>query len=291
MIEHVLATTVWHALGDPWNQAILRRAFLEVVLLGAAAGPVGCWIVLYGLSYGGESLAHSMFPGLVLAALAGIPLVAGGAVGVIVAALAIAAVARVPVIERDTAIAVVVTSLFGLGVLVALAPATPAGIMDLLFGNVLGVSDADLAYAVGFVLLGGAALRLLHTRLLAVGFDRGSAPSLGVRPGFVETALFLLLAVAIVVAVQALGTLLVLATLVGPAAAARNFTRRVPAMLVLAAAIAVTAGIAGLYLSYYVHVAAGAAIAGLTVVAYLCSAAVGARRPVSRPRARLVTDG
>jgi ABC-type Mn2+/Zn2+ transport system permease subunit len=112
-----------------------------------------------------------------------------------------------------------------------------------------------------------------------------------VRPGFVETALLVLLAVAIVVAVQALGTLLVLATLVGPAAAARNFTRRVPAMLVLAAGIAVTAGIAGLYLSYYVHAAAGAAIAGLTVVAYLCSAAAGALRSASRPRARLVTDG
>src|SRR5436305_2999769 len=228
MAEPAIATTVLHALGDPWNQAILRRAFLEVALLGAAGGPLGCWIVLYRLSYGAESLAHSMFPGLVVAALAGAPLVAGGAGGVLVAALAIAAVARVPVLERDTAIAVVVTSLFGLGVLLALSPATPAGIQDLLFGDVLGVSSADIAYAFAFALLVALVLRLLHTRLLAVGFDRPSARALGVAPVMVEAGLLVLLGGAIVVAVQALGTLLVLATLVGSAAAARHFSRRRP---------------------------------------------------------------
>src|SRR4029079_12367014 len=131
----------WHAITDPWSQEILRRAFLEVSLIGAVAGPLGCGIVFYGLSYSAESLAHGLLPGLVIAALIGAPLVLGAGAGLLVAALAIAAAARVPAIGRDTSVAVVVTTLFGLGVLLALSPASPPGIQELLFGDVLGVSD------------------------------------------------------------------------------------------------------------------------------------------------------
>src|SRR3954449_2026012 len=94
-----------------------------------------------------ESLAHALFPGLVVAALAGIPLLAGGTPGIVLAAIAIAVVARVPGIERDTAVAVVVTGLFGLGALLALSPASPPGIQGLLFGDILGASDTDLLLA------------------------------------------------------------------------------------------------------------------------------------------------
>ena len=125
----------------------MQRALLELVLVGLVSGVLGCWIVLYELSYSAESLAHSLFPGLVLAALLGFPLVLGGAIGVLAAAAAVALAARVPGIERDTAVAVVITSLFGLGVLLALAPATPPGLENLLFGDLLGVSRADLITA------------------------------------------------------------------------------------------------------------------------------------------------
>src|SRR3954447_3181999 len=102
---------LWHWLPPPRTGDIMRRAFAEVLLLGISGGAIGCWIVLNGLSYGAESLPHAMFPGLVLAALVGVPLLVGGAVGLIVAALAIAAASRTPLIGRDSAIAVVVTSM------------------------------------------------------------------------------------------------------------------------------------------------------------------------------------
>jgi ABC-type Mn2+/Zn2+ transport system permease subunit len=265
-------------LTEPWSQEIVLRAFAEVVLLGAAGGALGCWIVLYGLSYGAESLAHGLFPGLVVAALAGVPLILGGAVGIAIAAVAVAAVGRLRGLDRDVGVAVVVTTLFGLGVLLALSPDTPRAIQGLLFGDILGLTNGDLALAAALVAVTAVALWLLHGRLLAVGFDRASAPALGVRPWPVDVALLLLVAAAIVVAVQGLGNLLVVALLVAPAAAARLVARRAAPMMGASVAIAVVAGCSGLYVSYYAGTAAGASVAAMFVVAYLAAAAGAAIR-------------
>ena len=264
-----VAATVLHTLADPWSQGIMRRALLEVLLLATVGGTLGCWIVLGELSYAAESLAHGMFPGLVLAALTGIPLLLGGAAGILAAALAVALAARVPSIGRDNAVAVAVTSLFGLGVLLALSPASPPGIQSLLFGDVLGTSASDLLAGAALAAVVLAALWLAHWRLLAVGLDRGSARSLGASPPLADAALLVLLALAVLVAVQGLGNLLVVAVLVAPAAAARLLTRRLGPMMALAVVLGAVAGIAGLYLSYYADVAAGASIAGLLVAGYL----------------------
>jgi ABC-type Mn2+/Zn2+ transport system permease subunit len=261
-----------HTLTDPWADPVGRRALLEVALLGVAGGALGCWIVFYNLSYSAESLAHALLPGLVLAALTGIPLLLGGAAGLLVAAIAIAAApaaGQVPAIGRDTAVAVVVTTLFGAGVLLALSPSSPPGLQSLLFGDVLGVSDGDLALAAGLAVLVLAALAVLHGRLLAVGFDRLSAPGLGVRPLTVDLALLVLIALALLIAVQGLGNLLVVALFVAPASAARLVARRMGPMMAVSAAVAVVAGVAGLYLSYYAGTAAGASIAAMLVASYL----------------------
>jgi ABC-type Mn2+/Zn2+ transport system permease subunit len=260
---------------EPLHEAFMQRAIAEMTLLGIAGGALGCWVVLYEFSYAAESLAHSLFPGLVIAALAGIPLLLGAAPAIVVAALAIAVVSRVPAVSRDTGVAVVVTTMFGLGVLLALSPDSPPGIETLLFGDILGPTDADLVSAAALVVFVSAALWLLHGRLLATGFDRGSARALGLSPALADAALLILLAAAIVVAVQGLGNLLVVAVFVGPAAAARQLTDRIVPMIVLATSIAVLAGLAGLYLSYYAGTAGGASVALAIVAAYLLSLPVG----------------
>ncbi|HEX4364421.1 MAG TPA: metal ABC transporter permease [Solirubrobacteraceae bacterium] len=270
-------SSVWHALADPWSQQIMRRAFAEVVLLGVAGGALGCWIVVHNLSYSAESLAHALLPGLVLAALLGLPLLLGGAAGIVVAALAVALAGRAPEVGRDTAVAVVITGLFGLGVLLALSPATPPGLQGLLFGDVLGVADGDLLLSAALAAIVLAALWVLHGRLLIVGFDRLSAGGLGVGATFVDAALLGLLALALLVAVQGLGNLLVVAVLIAPAASARRLCRRMAPMIALSIAIAVASGLGGLYLSYYAKTAAGASIAAVLVVAYL---AIGLERGV-----------
>lgn len=287
MTTDAVLSPVWHAVADPWSSSIMLRAFVEVGLLGIAGGALGCWVVFYGLSYSAESLAHSLFPGLVVAALVGLPLLLGGAVGIVVAALAVSLAARAPGVERDTAVAVVVTGLLGLGALLALSPATPAGLSELLFGDILGLSDTDLALAAGLAVVVLVALRLLHGRLLAVGFDRTSAPSLGISPALIDAALLMLLALAVLVAVQGLGNLLVVAVLVGPAASARLLAHRIVPMMVIATALTILAGLGGLYLSYYARTAAGASIAGLTVALYLIAAAASRLRTGSGPTADL----
>jgi ABC-type Mn2+/Zn2+ transport system permease subunit len=268
-----MITDVWNWLSDPWTGEIMRRAFAEVALLGIAGGAIGCWIVLNELSYGAESFPHAMFPGLVIAALAGVPLLLGGSAGLLVAALAIAAAARAPLIGRDSAIAVVVTSLFGLGVLLALSPQSPRSVQSLLFGDVLGLGSGDVIAAAALTVVVLVALRLLHTRLLVVSFDRTTSRALGVASGPVDVALLALLALSVLIAVQALGNLLVAALLIAPAAAARMLARRMLPMMATAAALAIVSGIAGLYVSYHLRTAAGASIALATVATYLIAAA------------------
>ena len=270
----VLAS-IWGALADPWSEPLMRRALVEVVLLGVAGGAIGTWVVLYGLSYGAESLSHALLPGLVLAALTGVPLLLGGALGLAAAAVSVTLAGRIPEVGRDTAIGVVVTAMLGLGVLLALSPRTPAGLDGLLFGDILGVGTGDLvlAGALCVVLLG--ALAVLHPSLMVVGFDRLNAGALGRRPALVELALLALLAAALLVAVQGLGNLLVVALLVAPAAAARLVTRRLPAMMGTSVAIAIGGGVAGLYASYHLGTAAGASIVAALVLAYLLAAIAG----------------
>ena len=181
---------------------------------------------------------------------------------------------------------VVVTTLFGLGVLLALSPDSPPGIQELLFGDILGPTDADLVSAGVLVLVIAASLTVLHGRLLAGGFDRGAARSLGASPGSTEAALLVLLALAIVVGVQGLGNLLVVAVFVGPAATARQFTDRIAPMLILAVAVAILAGVAGLYLSYYAGTAGGASVALAIVVAYLLSVPAARLRMAMRGEER-----
>jgi len=272
---------------DPLSNAPTLRALAEISVLGLVSGAIGCWIVLYEISYSAESLAHGMLPGLVIAALAGLPLLLGGAAGVVVAAGLIVLATRYSAGNTDASITVVITTLFGAGVLLALSPSSPPGIQSLLFGDLLGVTVTEIAIAAA---IGSAVLLLLgtfHHRLLAIGFDSAFDRALGLSATTVSFFLLALVAITVLVAVQSLGTLLVAAILVGPAAAARVVTRRMGPMMAVAVSIAVLSGIAGIFASFHFRTAAGAsivvAIAAFYALAVL-TAWIGGRRP-ARPDA------
>lgn len=254
---------------SPLESPIVVRALVELALIGVLSATLGCWVVLRAMSYGAESLAHGMLPGLVLAALAGVPLVLGGAVGLVVAAVAIAAAGRLPRLDSDVAVAVVVTAMVGLGALLALSPRAPAGLGELLFGDVLAVTDTDIALTAIAAALTVAALGALHGGLLVCAFDPLTAPALGRRPGVYDTALVVLLALATLVAVQALGSLLVVAMIVGPAATARLVCHRVGPMMLVAGVIAATAALTGMYASFHAQTAASASVTCAAAALYL----------------------
>jgi ABC-type Mn2+/Zn2+ transport system permease subunit len=264
-------------LVDPFSGALMQRALAEVLLLALACGPLGVWIVLHRQSYAAESISHAMLPGLVIAALAGAPLLLGALGGVVVAAAAIAAASRDERLGGDAAVAVVVSALFGLGALLALTPDVPARLGELLFGDLLGVSPRDLLEAGAIAAAVIVTLGLVHRRLALGVFDPSAAPSLGTRPGRARAVVLVLLAVCTVAAVRGLGNLLAVALVLAPGAAALNLTRRLPVALALSAALGGVAGVAGLLVSFHGDVAAGAAVGLCAVALFALSLAVSPR--------------
>jgi ABC-type Mn2+/Zn2+ transport system permease subunit len=263
------------------RSGLLQRALLEVVILGATCGALGVWLLHVRNTYAAESLAHAMLPGLVIATLVGAPLLLGAAGGVLVAAGLIALAARDTRVGAEVAVGVTVTTAFGLGAVLALAPDVPARLGELLFGDLLGTSTTDLAAAAALAALVAFALGAGHRSLAAAVFDPVAAPSLGVRPGRVELALLALLAVAVVAAVQGLGNLLVLALIVAPASAGIRLGASLRGQIALAAALGALAGLLGLVASAELDVAAGASVALAAIGLYVLAALL---RPAARPQ-------
>src|SRR5215216_4048255 len=156
--RRTLSVEPFDSLLEPLRSGLDRRALLEIALVGAFCGALGFWIVTERLAYAAESLSHGLLPGLVLAAIAGAPILLGAGGGALAAAALLALAARDDRIGTDTGTAVAVTGLVGLGALLALEPAAPPRLEELLFGDPLGVSDGDLAAAVTLLVGGGAAL-------------------------------------------------------------------------------------------------------------------------------------
>ena len=259
----------------PFQSGIGLRALLEVLAAGAACGPLGVWILLLRQTYAAESMSHAMLPGLVAAALIGAPLVLGAAGGVLLAAGCIALAAREARAWPEVAVGVAVTALAGLGAALALSPASPPRIGELLFGNLLGVDGGEVVVAAAIAIVVCGVLAAAHRPLALAAFDPAVAPSLGGRPGAVRLLLLALLGLTTVAAVQALGNLLVFALLVAPAAAALTLAPRLALALPLAALLAWAAGIAGLEISYHLDLAAGASVA-LCAVALVAVALIRA---------------
>ena len=168
---------------DPLRQGITQRALLELAILGVVCGPLGVWVVLFRQSYAAESIAHAMLPGLVLAALVSAPLGLGAAAGLAVAAALIAVASRQSTVSPDVAVAVTVTTLFGLGTLLALSPDVPLRLGELLFGDPLSVSTGDLVGSACLAAVAIVALTAGHRTLLLSGFDPQSAGTLGAGTG------------------------------------------------------------------------------------------------------------
>jgi ABC-type Mn2+/Zn2+ transport system permease subunit len=262
-------------LAEPFRTGIGQRALLEVLLLAIVCGPLGAWVLLYRQSYAAESISHAALPGLVIAALAGIPLLVGAAAGLGAAVVLLGLATRLRGVDSDAAVAVAVTALFGFGTLLALTASTPPRLDAILFGDPLGVSGGDLVASAALAIAALLALAGIHRPLSLVAFDRQSAASLGTRPARVEAWLLGLLALTILIAIQALGTLLVVAMLIAPGATALRLRARLGAALVTAALVGCAAGVAGLYASHYLETAAGASIALASVLGFALTLVFG----------------
>ncbi len=252
---------IYDWLAEPWRLVFMQHAFLAIVIVGLVCGVIGTFVVLRGMAFVGDAFAHAVFPGIVIAFLLGASIFVGALVAAAVVSLGIGILSQSERIHEDTAIGVMFAGAFALGI--ALISSTSSYTRDLtsfLLGNILGVGRNDLLLtaAIAAVVLG--ALAVFRREMVLITFDRTLASSLGVHLWRYDQLFLILLALAIVTALQTVGNILVLAMLITPAAAARLIADRLPAMLALAAGIGVLSGISGLYLSYYWNVASGAAI-------------------------------
>ena len=253
---------------DPFSGGIMQRALAEVLVLSLACGPLGVWVLLQREAYAAESIAHGMLPGLVLALLAGVPLVVGAVGGALLAAGAIALAARDERLDPGVAVAVAIGTLTGAGALLALVPESPARLTELLFGDPLGIRPADLAVSLALALIVLVVLAAGHRRMTIAAFDPAASRSLGASPRSSRALLLVLIGVVTVAAVGPLGTLLTLALLLAPAATGLRLASSVSGAMGAAVGVAAGSGVAGLLASHHLETAAGASIALAAVGAW-----------------------
>ncbi len=246
---------------DPLSYGFVVRSLLAAVMVGIVCAVLGTYVVLRGMAFLGDALAHTILPGVVAAFLLGLPLALGALVMGVVTAVAIGALSERGQLKEDTAIGVIFAGAFALGV--AMLSATSNYTVDLahfLFGNLLGVTPTDLWITFG---LGTAVLliiALFFKEFMVISFDETLAQTLRLPLGFFRYLLLVLTAVTIVISLQVVGVALMLAMLVTPAAAASLLTRRLAPMMWVAAAIGAFSGVTGVYVSYYLSIASGPAV-------------------------------
>jgi len=259
-------------LTDPLSFQFMRLALLEAAIVGVVAGLLGTFVVLRGLAFVGDAIAHAVFPGVVIAFLAKVSIFLGGAAFGLLTATAISGLSLTRRIREDTAIGVVFAGAFALGVvLISSSPGYTRDLTSLLFGDVLAVTKADIYLS---AVVGGAAIAVtlwLRRALLLVAFDREMALAVGLPVFWLETGFLLLVTLAIVIALRTVGNVLVLAMFVTPAATARLLVDDVGRMMLLSAALGAAAGVAGLYASWHTDLAAGGMIV-LTATSFFAAA-------------------
>jgi manganese/iron transport system permease protein len=259
---------------EPWQLPFMQRAFAVAAVVGLVCGVVGVYVVLRGMAFIGDAVAHSAFPGVALAYTFQGNLLLGGAAAGIVTSVLIAFVSQNRRLKEDTVIGVFFAFAFGLGiVLVSTRDSWTTDLSSFLFGQVLAVSAADVWTVAGIGAVLVAVVLVLRRDLVTVSLDRETARAAGLPVFRLDLALYAVVTSTIVMSLEAVGNVLVLALLITPAATARLLTDRLWTMTLLASALGCAGSVAGLYVSYACDLAAGGSIVvvltGLFALAWL----------------------
>ena len=249
MIDHIFG---------PFQYGFMVRALIVSVLVGVMCPILGAYVITRGRAFMGDALAHSVLPGMVVAFLLGIsPFFAAVPAGIVIAVL-MGSVSRRTGISEDTSIGIVFVGMFALGlVMLSTANNVTVDIEDLLLGQVLGVSQTDVYVSVGLTALVLAGLYAFHRQLVYTTFDPIGAEVVGIRTSLVEYVLLALLALVVVIGIQAAGIVLVMAMLITPAAAGYLLARRFVGVMLIGALIGAVSAVTGLYLSFHADLPSG----------------------------------
>ena len=271
---------------EPFAATFMQRALIVGLLVAVTCSLIGTWVVLRGLSFMGDALAHGVIPGVAVAVLRGLDVTLGAAVAAAITVAGITLVGRRARLPEDVGIGLLFVGMLSLGVMVISRSGSYSGdLAAILFGAVLGVTGADIAVQAVAAAVAVAGSVIAYRAFLVLAFDERKAQVLGFRPGLVHGALLAMIALAVVSSFRSVGALLVSALLIAPPATAALVVRRVPAMMILAVVLGAAAVTLGLIVSYRFDLAAGPCMAGTAVAGFFAVLAVrealGAARHVT----------
>ncbi len=279
---------------SPLAYPFFVRGLLAAIVVGIASALIGTYVVLKGMAFLGDALAHAILPGVAIGYVTG-----GGQQGAVfwwslvtagITSLAIGAISRGTKIKEDTATGVLFAGMFALGIAIISRERTYAvDLAHFLFGDVLGVSESDLLLTIITAAIVVIAVILLYKEFLVISFDPVLATTLRLRTRLLENLLLFLMAITIVVSLQTIGIALMVALLVTPAATAFLVTRRLWSMMGAAIGFSLFSGVVGLYLSFYAGIASGAAIVITSTTVFLLVWGTGAAAERLRSRSRQLT--
>ncbi len=284
MMAH-LAVDWWLIFGEMWTHEFMVRGYVVTLLAAAVCAILSCWLVLVGWSLMGDALSHAVLPGIVIAYFIGAPFSVGALIAALVCVGAIALVRSTSRVKEDAAIGVVFTTMLAFGLVLISVHPTHVDLQHILFGDLLGITRADMIQVLVLAPLAGAVVIAKNRDLTLFAFDPAHAATIGLSTKKLSALLLTCLALTVVVAMQAVGAILIIALLIIPGATAFLMTTRFQRMLVIAPLMSVLAVTVGIYLSYWLNTASGATVVTvygvIFMIVYLASP-LGLRARYSR---------
>lgn len=254
---------------DAFGSELTRRALLGGLLAATMTSLIGTWVVVRGLAFFGDAMAHGVLPGVALAAVWGFDLTLGAALSALVMVGGVNVVHRTTKLSDDTGIGLLFVGMLALGVIIiSREPSLSGDLTGFLFGDVLGVRNSELIIGAVALVITLAGVVIGHRPFLALSIDRDKAATLGLRPNLAHAAMLILLSLTVVSSFRVVGTLLVFGLLVAPPATAVLIVRRVPIAMAVGVVFGWLAVILGLTISYHADTAASATVAGVAVAQF-----------------------
>ena len=260
---------------DPFSDAFMVRALLASIFAVVTTSVVGTWVVVRGMAFMGDALAHGVLPGIAIAFLLDVNLILGAAAASALMILLISLIHRTTQLTEDTAIGLLFVGMLALGVIIVSRSGSFAvDLVSILFGDVLGTTMSDVVIQAVAAAVAVAGVVVFHRPLMALSFNEEKALLLGMRPGLTHLVMMGLVTLAVVTSFRTVGTLLVFGLLIAPPATASLVARRVPMMMLTSIGFGVAAVVVGLFLSFHLDIAAGATMSGLAVVLFFATLAM-----------------
>ncbi|KZK07732.1 Manganese ABC transporter inner membrane permease protein SitD [Lactococcus cremoris] len=265
----------------------LQNALITAVVIGIVSGAVGCFIILRGMSLMGDAISHAVLPGVVISYILGINFFIGAIAFGLLSSLIITYIKNNSLIKGDTAIGITFSSFLALGIILIGVANSSTDLFHILFGNILAVQDIDKWLTIGVSIFVLIVIVLFFKQLLITSFDPLMAKAIGMKVNFYHYLLMVLLTLVSVTAMQSVGTILIVAMLITPAATAYLYTNSLKKMLILSSSIGAISSVLGLFVGYTFNIAAGSSIVITSAIIFAVSFLISPKQKFIRKRVKV----